>query len=83
MDSVAGDNGFGEMFDSVEEVARYARHRGRRELEVALSSGWLGPRSAGLVALWLRQDDLRRQRWWWIPAWSGFGLAALVVALFF
>jgi len=83
MESVAGGSGCREMFDSVEDVARYARHRGRRELEVAISSGWLGPRSERLVARWLRQDDLRRQRWWWIPAWGGFGLAVLVVALLF
>jgi len=73
-----------DLFADTQQVEQYALRRGRRELEVALMSGWLSPRSERYIITWLAREDARRRRREALPRWIAVagvvGTVALAVA---
>lgn len=73
MDTVADFSDSRDIFTSTTDVERYARRRGRREIEIALLSGCLSPRSERVISDWLALDDARQRR---REAWPRWGMTA-------
>lgn len=63
------------------QVERYAMARGRRELEVALFSGWMNPHSEQLTREWLALADARENARRNLMVWGAGGLGAALLAL--
>lgn len=75
MDTVADFSETSDIFTTLGQVEHYARRRGRREVEIALSSGCLSPQSERVISEWLLRDDARQRRRASLPLWL-FGLSA-------
>lgn len=80
MDTVVDYTDSNDIFTDRKQVEQYAQRRGRRELEVALTSGCLSPRSERVIGEWLALDDARRRRRESLPLWLYGVLAAGLVA---
>ncbi|MBX3653326.1 MAG: hypothetical protein KIS62_07450 [Ramlibacter sp.] len=81
MDTVADFSEASDIFTNLHQVEHYARRRGRREVEIALTSGCLSPHSERVISEWLARDDARQRRRASLPLWlMGLAAAGLVAA---